>query len=100
MNPSQDRTLIAVATYNERENLGTLVQAIRATVPTADVLILDDNSPDGTGAAADALAKQDARVHVIHRTGKLGLGTAILAIMHYAMEKNYDLLVTDRKSVV
>src|ERR1700686_4665590 len=92
MNPS--RVLIAVATYNERDNLAPLVQQIRATVPTADVLILDDNSPDGTGAAADTLAQQDAKIHVIHRAGKLGLGTAILALMHFAMDKNYDLLLT------
>src|SRR5438046_2266186 len=91
MNASQPRVLIALATYNERDNLAPLVEAIRATVPTADVLILDDNSPDGTGAAADALALQDAKVHVIHRAGKLGLGTAILTIMRFAMEKNYDL---------
>jgi dolichol-phosphate mannosyltransferase len=88
------RTLIALATYNERDNLAPLVQQIRAAVPGADVLILDDNSPDGTGAAADALAKQDAQIHVIHRTGKLGLGTAILAMMRHAMTENYDQLLT------
>jgi dolichol-phosphate mannosyltransferase len=94
MYSTQPRTLIALATYNERDNLGPLVQQIRAAVPAADVLILDDNSPDGTGAAADALAKQEAKIHVIHRTGKLGLGTAILAMMRYAMEKDYELLLT------
>ena len=94
MNASQPRVLIALATYNERDNLAPLVQAIRATLPAADVLILDDNSPDGTGAAADLLAQQDARIHVIHRTGKLGLGTAILAVMRFAMDKNYDHLLT------
>jgi dolichol-phosphate mannosyltransferase len=94
MNLSQTRVLIALATYNERDNLAPLVQEIRATVPTADVLILDDNSPDGTGAAADALAQQDAKIHVIHRTGKLGLGTAILHLMRFSMEENYDLLLT------
>ena len=94
MNASQPRVLIALATYNERDNLAPLVQAIRGMVPAADVLILDDNSPDGTGAAADALAQQDAKIHVIHRTGKLGLGTAILNIMRFAMDKNYDLLTT------
>lgn len=94
MNSLPARVLIALATYNERENLAPLVQAVRATVPAADVLILDDNSPDGTGAAADALAQQDAKIHVIHRTGKLGLGTAILTIMRHAVAQNYDLLVT------
>jgi len=88
------RILIASDTYNERDNIEPLVHAIRATVPNADVLILDDNSPDGTGAAADALAREDSRVKVIHRSGKLGLGTAILAVMHYAMEHDYDLLIT------
>jgi dolichol-phosphate mannosyltransferase len=88
------RVLIALATYNERDNLAPLVQAIRTSVPAADVLILDDHSPDGTGAAADALAQQDAKIRVIHRAGKLGLGTAVLAIMRFALEKNYDLLLT------
>jgi dolichol-phosphate mannosyltransferase len=88
------RVLIALATYNERDNLAPLVEDIRTTAPDADVLILDDNSPDGTGAAADALAAQDPKLHVIHRSGKLGLGTAILTIMRHAMERNYDWLVT------
>jgi dolichol-phosphate mannosyltransferase len=94
MNHPATRTLIALATYNERENLTLLLRAIRAAVPTADVLILDDNSPDGTGARADELAQQDAMIHVIHRAGKLGLGTAILTIMRYAMDRNYDFLLT------
>lgn len=94
MTATQPRTLIALATYNERDNLAPLVADIRAAAPAADVLILDDNSPDGTGAAADALARQDARVFVIHRTGKLGLGTAILAIMRFAIEQDYDFLLT------
>ena len=94
MNISPTRTLIALATYNECDNLAPLVQAIRTQVSTADVLVLDDNSPDGTGAAADALAQQDANIHVIHRTGKLGLGTAILALMRFAIEERYDLLLT------
>jgi dolichol-phosphate mannosyltransferase len=88
------RVLIALATYNERDNLTPLVQAIRATVPAADILILDDNSPDGTGADADELSRKDARIHVIHRSGKLGLGTAILAVMRFAIEQTYDLLIT------
>ncbi|MBI1829867.1 MAG: polyprenol monophosphomannose synthase [Planctomycetes bacterium] len=93
MNPPE-RILIAIATYNERENLAQLIADVRATVPGADVLILDDNSPDGTGIEADAIAKTDAGVHVIHREGKLGLGTAILTIMRYAIDGGYDLLVT------
>ena len=94
MVPTQPRILIALATYNERDNLAPLVQAIRATVPQADLLILDDNSPDGTGAVADGLAAQLPRIHVIHRSGKLGLGTAVLTIMRHALDRNYDWLVT------
>lgn len=94
MNASPTRILIALATYNERDNLRPLVTEVRATVPGADVLILDDNSPDGTGVAAEELAQQDAKIHVIHRTGKLGLGTALLAIMRFAIERHYDQLVT------
>ena len=94
MQTTQPRILISLATYNERDNLTPLVQAIRTAVPAADLLILDDNSPDGTGAVADQLAQADPHVTVIHRTGKLGLGTAILMIMRHAMERNYDLLVT------
>jgi dolichol-phosphate mannosyltransferase len=90
----KERTLIALATYNERDNLAPLIDAIRATTPDADVLILDDNSPDGTGAAAAALAAADAKIHVIHRPGKLGLGTAVLTIMRFALERNYDWLIT------
>lgn len=94
MSTTAPRVLIALATYNERDNLAPLVQAIRSTVAGADVLILDDNSPDGTGAAADRLAGEDARIHVIHRSGKLGLGTAILGMMRFAIERNYDWLLT------
>jgi dolichol-phosphate mannosyltransferase len=86
--------LVELATYNERDNLAALVRDVRATVPDADVLVLDDNSPDGTGRLADDLAAADPHVHVVHRPGKLGLGTAILASMRYAMEHGYDLLVT------
>jgi dolichol-phosphate mannosyltransferase len=94
MNGIEPRTLIALATYNERDNLQPLVQSIRATAPTADVLILDDHSPDGTGAAADALAEKDPQILVIHRTGKLGLGTAILTMMRYALDNHYDQILT------
>jgi dolichol-phosphate mannosyltransferase len=85
--------LVSIATYNERDNLEPLVKEIHAAVPAADVLVVDDNSPDGTGALADRLAAADGRVHVLHRAGKLGLGTAILAGMRYALEHGYDLFV-------
>jgi dolichol-phosphate mannosyltransferase len=90
---SEPRILVSLATYNERDNLGPLVQGIHQELSAADVLVIDDNSPDGTGKLADDMAATDARVRVIHRTGKLGLGTAILAGMRYAMEQNYDFLV-------
>jgi dolichol-phosphate mannosyltransferase len=90
---SPARVLVCTATYNERENLQSLIQEIHKVVPAVDVLVIDDNSPDGTGQIADQLAAADPRIHVIHRAGKLGLGTAIVAGMRYAMDKNYDVLV-------
>jgi dolichol-phosphate mannosyltransferase len=89
----QQRVLVSLATYNEHDNLGPLVREIHAAVPQADVLVIDDHSPDGTGQLADELAAKDPRVHVLHRPGKQGLGTAILAAMRYAMGHGYDLLV-------
>ena len=87
--PSELSVVVGIATYNERENLRPLVDEIRRTVPHADILITDDNSPDGTGALADELAAADPKVHVQHRKGKLGLGTAILAGMRWAMDHGY-----------
>jgi dolichol-phosphate mannosyltransferase len=87
------RVLVGIATYNERDNLGPLVSEILCTVPEAEVLIIDDNSPDGTGQLADELAAKDRRVHVRHRAGKLGLGTAILEGVHYALEHDYELFI-------
>jgi dolichol-phosphate mannosyltransferase len=84
---------VSLATYNERDNLTDLVAAIHAAVPRADVLVIDDNSPDGTGELADELGRRDPRVRVLHRPGKLGLGTALLAAMRYAMSHDYDLLL-------
>lgn len=82
-----------MATYNERENIGRLIEEIHQFAPQAHILVVDDNSPDGTGKLVDELAARDPRIHALHRAGKLGLGTAILAAMNYAMEYNYDLLV-------
>jgi dolichol-phosphate mannosyltransferase len=87
------RILVSLATYNERDNLPALIAEIFDNVPSADVLVIDDNSPDGTGALVDEMAQKDSRIHVVHRAGKLGLGTAILAAMRYAMDQNYDYLV-------
>jgi dolichol-phosphate mannosyltransferase len=93
--PSADsaRILISLATYNERDNLAPLLAEIQKTAPSADLLVIDDNSPDGTGQLADELAAGDLHLHVLHRPGKLGLGTAILAAMRHALEHGYDLLV-------
>jgi dolichol-phosphate mannosyltransferase len=91
--PSAERILISLATYNERDNLRPLIGEIHAVLPAADVLVVDDNSPDGTGRLADELAAADGRIHVLHRPGKLGLGTALLAAMRYAMDHNYDLFL-------
>ncbi|MFL5339172.1 MAG: polyprenol monophosphomannose synthase [Gemmataceae bacterium] len=87
------RLLVTMATYNERDNLAPLVAAVHEQAPHADVLVIDDNSPDGTGKLADELAGNNSRVRVLHRPGKLGLGTALLAAMRYAMEHDYDLLL-------
>ena len=87
------RVLVNMATYNERENIGPLIAEIHRFVPSAHILVVDDNSPDGTGKAVDELAAADPRIHVLHRAGKLGLGTAIIAGMKYAMEHDYDLMV-------
>lgn len=91
--PETRKTLIAVATYNEIENLPRLVDEIIGAVPHADLLVIDDNSPDGTGTWCDEKCAADPRVHCLHRAGKLGLGTAIVAGMKYAIEHGYELLV-------
>ena len=83
------RTLIVVPTYNERENLPPLVDAVLALDPDIDVLVVDDNSPDGTGALADALAQATGRVHVLHRAGKQGYATAHVAAFRYALAREY-----------
>jgi dolichol-phosphate mannosyltransferase len=88
-----DRLLVTLCTYNERENLGEIIPEIFRFAPHANILVIDDNSPDGTGQLADELAAQDSRVHVLHRAGKLGLGTATLAGFAYAIEQGYDLLI-------
>jgi dolichol-phosphate mannosyltransferase len=87
------RILVSLATYNERDNLAPLLAEIHKAVPSAELLVIDDNSPDGTGRLADELADGDPRLHVLHRPGKLGLGTAILTGMRYALEHDYDWFV-------
>jgi len=87
------KIVVLIPTYNERENISLIVSRLRAAVPEADVLILDDNSPDGTGAIADALAAADGQVRVLHRKSKEGLGAAYLAGFAWALERGYDVLV-------
>src|SRR5688500_10866255 len=84
-----DRGLVVVPTYNERENLPQIVPRILATDPRLDVLVVDDGSPDGTGAIADGLAAADPRVHVLHRSTKEGLGRAYLAGFEWALQREY-----------
>jgi len=91
---SDRRILVGIATYNEKDTLPDLLQGIQQHLPSADILITDDNSPDGTGELADQYAARDSRIHVIHRPGKMGLGSAILGGMRYAIEKDYDLFVS------
>jgi dolichol-phosphate mannosyltransferase len=81
--------LVTIATYNEIENLPSLVDEIFRAVPQVDLLVIDDNSPDGTGAWCDRKAAEDPRLHCLHRSGKLGLGSAILAGMQYALDQGY-----------
>jgi dolichol-phosphate mannosyltransferase len=87
------RPIVIIPTYNECANLARLVAALFAQNNSLDVLIVDDNSPDGTGQLAERLADEDARVHVMHRAGKLGLGTAYVAGFQYALAHGYDLVV-------
>ncbi len=84
------KTLIIIPTYNEFENLRPLLDAIFSYAPETDVLIIDDNSPDGTGQLADEIHDENPQVSVLHRSGKLGLGTAYIAGFNYALEHNYD----------
>jgi dolichol-phosphate mannosyltransferase len=85
--------LVVIPTYDERENLELIVGRVRAATPAVDILVADDNSPDGTGQIADDLAAADPQVHVLHRAGKQGLGAAYLAGFAWALERGYDAVV-------
>ena len=87
------RVLVCIPTYNERDNLPVVVRRVRDAVPDADVLVLDDNSPDGTGEVADQLAAVDPQVNVLHRAGKEGLGAAYLAGFAWGLDRDYDAIV-------
>ena len=84
------RTLIVTPTYNEEANLRRFLDALRGALPEADVLVVDDNSPDGTGAIADSIAAEDSHVRVMHRAGKLGLGTAYVQAFQQGYAEGYE----------
>lgn len=91
--PGVGRVLVVIPTYNEAENLTDVVARVRAAAPAVDILVADDNSPDGTGALADAMAGTDPQVNVLHRRGKEGLGAAYLAGFAWARRRGYDAVV-------
>lgn len=87
------RVLVIVPTYDERENLPLILSRLQAALPAVHALVVDDGSPDGTGDVADALAADDERVHVLHRTEKAGLGAAYIAGFRWGLARGYDVLV-------
>ncbi|TFC25519.1 polyprenol monophosphomannose synthase [Cryobacterium sp. TMT1-3] len=86
-------TLVLVPTYNEAENIASIVERLRSSVPLVHILVVDDASPDGTGALADSIAAQDSSVHVLHRTEKTGLGAAYLDGFGWGLDRGYTQLV-------
>jgi dolichol-phosphate mannosyltransferase len=91
--PARGRTVVIMPTYNERASLASVVARVRSADPTVDVLVVDDNSPDGTGGVADGLAATDDHVRALHRDVKEGLGRAYLAAFDWALAQGYDVLV-------
>jgi dolichol-phosphate mannosyltransferase len=87
-----ERALVIIPTYNESDNLPRLVPSVLSRDPRLDILVVDDNSPDGTGRLADEIAASEPRVHVLHRPGKMGLGTAYITGFHWGLERGYDAL--------
>ncbi|GAA4429891.1 polyprenol monophosphomannose synthase [Actinokineospora soli] len=85
--------LVVIPTYNERDNLGPIVERLHAALPTAHVLVVDDGSPDGTGDLADEMSAADPRVNVLHRTEKAGLGAAYIAGFTWALDRDYAVVV-------
>jgi len=88
-----ERVLVIIPTYNEADNVEGIVGRVLAAVPTADVLVVDDGSPDGTGKIADALSESDSRIKVLHRLAKSGLGAAYIAGFDWGLDAEYDILV-------
>ncbi|HEU5042419.1 MAG TPA: polyprenol monophosphomannose synthase [Gemmatimonadales bacterium] len=90
---AEERALVVIPTYNERVNLAQILPQILAQDPRLEVLVVDDNSPDGTGQLADEVAAAEPRVHVLHRPGKAGLGKAYLAGFRWALDRGYDFII-------
>ncbi len=90
--PLSPRIVMVIPTYNEGDNLQWIVARLRAAQPDVDVLVVDDESPDGTGVIADDLAASDSKVHVLHRSAKGGLGAAYLAGFAWALAEGYDVI--------
>ena len=88
-----DRTIVVIPTYDERATLPTILRRLHTTLPSAHALVVDDNSPDGTGDLADELAAHDDRVHVLHRCAKAGLGVAYVAGFRWALDRGYEIVV-------
>jgi dolichol-phosphate mannosyltransferase len=91
--PGVGRVLVVIPTYNEADNVCGIVERVRRSVPEVEILVVDDDSPDGTGALAQRLAEADEYVHVLHRSGKQGLGAAYVAGFCWARERDYDAVV-------
>ena len=91
--PGLGRVLVVIPTYNEADNIRLITERVRRAVPAVDILVADDNSPDGTGAIADELAVADDHIFVLHRAGKNGLGAAYKAGFAWAKDKGYDAVV-------
>lgn len=87
------KAVVVIPTYNEIESLPVAIDRVRACVPDADILVVDDSSPDGTGELADARAREDDHIHVLHRSEKNGLGPAYLAGFSWALASGYELLM-------
>ena len=88
---SEGRVLVVIPTYNERDNLPKVIPLVLDTDPSVDVLVVDDNSPDGTGLMAAGMARDDPRVHALHREGKGGLGRAYIAGFKWGLDRDYGL---------
>src|SRR2546426_12776623 len=87
------RTLVVIPTYNEKDNVERLVEAVLQQSPTLDMLVVDDNSPDGTAAIVEGMMKAEPRIHLMKRAGKLGLGTAYIAGFKWGLARDYQYLM-------